>query len=129
MSERTLVPIFVFWAFLTIITPTLILLSENSKADLDSNEGMKLRRMTGYTQNYITRTAPPAAKFEEELASAPAPEPLPTTNTKVTVSHSHHNHTLTRNRTRDGLTLSSPKEHVQVKSRERIKEQMLVSSP
>jgi len=37
MGERTLVPIFVFWTFLTIITPTLILLSENSKADLDLN--------------------------------------------------------------------------------------------
>lgn len=35
MSERTLVPIFVFWAFLTIITPTLVLLSENSKLDYD----------------------------------------------------------------------------------------------
>lgn len=34
MSERTLVPIFVFWAILTIITPTLVLLSsENSKLD------------------------------------------------------------------------------------------------
>ncbi|KAF7817583.1 putative transmembrane protein [Senna tora] len=37
MSERTLVPIFLFWAFLTIITPTLILLTENSKADFDLN--------------------------------------------------------------------------------------------
>ncbi|TKY75166.1 hypothetical protein E2542_SST03932 [Spatholobus suberectus] len=118
MSERTLVPIFVFWAFLTIITPTLILLSENSKDDLYSNgnitEGIKLGRMIGHTQNYIIRTAQPPAKSEEELASAPAPEPLPTsTRVGPTVSHSHHNHTLISNRTHDGL--SSPKIHVQVK--------------
>ncbi|XP_020219738.2 uncharacterized protein LOC109802743 [Cajanus cajan] len=119
MSERTLVPIFVFWALLTIITPTLILLSENSKADLVSNgnitEGMKLRRMI-YTENNVIRTAPPPAKFEEELASAPAPEPLPTsTRVTPTVSHLHHNHTLISNRTHDGHILSSPKIHVQVK--------------
>ncbi|XP_027356974.1 uncharacterized protein LOC113866292 [Abrus precatorius] len=124
MNERTLIPIFFFWAFLTIITPTLILLSENSKADLDSNgnitEGMKVRRMIRYTQNYIIRTEPPPAKFEEELASAPAPEPLQTpssgTSARVTAtgSHSYHNHTLGTNTTHDGLALSSPKIHVQV---------------
>lgn len=37
MSERTFVVIFVFWAFLTIITPTLVLLSETSKPALDLN--------------------------------------------------------------------------------------------
>ncbi|KAL5189594.1 hypothetical protein HKD37_04G009258 [Glycine soja] len=123
MSERTLVPIFVFWAFLTIITPTLILLSENSKADLDSNgnitEGMKLGIMIGYTQKYSIRTASPLAKSEEELALAPAPETSSGTNTTrvtPTGSMSHHNHTLIGNRTHDGLTLFSPtKIHVQVK--------------
>jgi len=37
MRERTIIPTFAFWAFLTLITPTLILLSENSKANLESN--------------------------------------------------------------------------------------------
>ncbi|CAJ1973294.1 unnamed protein product [Sphenostylis stenocarpa] len=120
MTERTLVPIFVFWAFLTIITPTLILLSENSKADLDSNgnttEGMKLGRMIGHTQNYIRKTSPTPTKFEAELAPEPAPEPIPTsTRVTPTVSHSHHNHTLIHNTTDDGLTLSSPRIHVKVK--------------
>ncbi|WVZ19769.1 hypothetical protein V8G54_007091 [Vigna mungo] len=94
MGERTLVPIFVFWAFLTMITPTLILLSENSKADLQSNgnitEGVKLERMIVHTENYIIKTASKPDKFEEELA--PAPEPLPTTATVTpTVSLSHQN--------------------------------------
>ncbi|KAK7352321.1 hypothetical protein VNO80_17741 [Phaseolus coccineus] len=118
MDERTLVPIFLFWSFLTIITPTLILLSENSKADLGSNgnitEGMKLGRMIGHTENYIIKTAPKLAKFEEE--SAPAPEPLPTaTRVTPTLSLSHHNHTLIHNATHHGLTLSSPRIHFKVK--------------
>ena len=37
MSGRIFVVIFFFWAILTIVTPTLILLSENSKTDLDSD--------------------------------------------------------------------------------------------
>lgn len=37
MNTRAFVLIFFFWAFLTIITPTLILLSESSKTDLDQN--------------------------------------------------------------------------------------------
>ncbi|XP_004501003.1 uncharacterized protein [Cicer arietinum] len=101
MSERTLIPTFIFWAFLTIITPTLILLSENSKAELDLNgnirETMKVRRMMRHTHNEI-RTAEEAAKSldEEELAPAPTPAtvslPLPLPTLKG--SQSHHNHTL-----------------------------------
>ncbi|XP_047158444.1 uncharacterized protein LOC124829053 [Vigna umbellata] len=119
MGDRTLVPIFVFWAFLTMITPTLILLSENSKADLQSNgnitEGVKLGRMIVHTENYIIETASKPAKFEEELA--PAPEPLPTT-ARVTpnVSLLHQNRTLKHNTTHDVLTLSSPRTiHFKVK--------------
>ncbi|KAL5073968.1 hypothetical protein RYX36_012952 [Vicia faba] len=88
MNERTLIPTFVFWAFLTIITPTLILLSENSKADLHLNgnmtETIKVRRMNGHTHNNVIITPPrppPPDKLvveEEELAPAPAA--------------SHHNH-------------------------------------
>ncbi|XP_027942105.1 uncharacterized protein LOC114195877 [Vigna unguiculata] len=119
MGERTLVPIFVFWTFLTIITPTLILLSENSKADLDLNgqdplrnitEGVKQGRMIRHThrENYIIKTAPKDTKFEEE--SAPAPEPLPTTATVTpTVSLSHQNRTLKHNTTHARI------EHLKVK--------------
>jgi len=70
-------------------------------------EGMKLGRMIGHTENYIIKTAPKLAKFEEE--SAPAPEPLPT------LSLSHHNHTLIHNTTHHGLTLSSRRIHFKVK--------------
>ncbi|OIV96331.1 hypothetical protein TanjilG_09758 [Lupinus angustifolius] len=103
MSERTLVPIFLVWALLTIITPTLILLSENSKADINLNgnyisEGMKVRRMFGYTQNNIIRTLPqPLPKsvmVEEELASTPAPEPTPSLETSTRPNSLHNNHTL-----------------------------------
>lgn len=54
MSERTLVPIFFFWALLTIITPTLILLSEKSKADLDLN-GKHLNGIANYPQSHSPR--------------------------------------------------------------------------
>ncbi|CAK8569007.1 unnamed protein product [Lathyrus sativus] len=87
MNERTLIPTFVFWAFLTIITPTLILLSENSKTDLhlsgNITETMKVRRMNRHTQNYIIATPPPPDKLvveDEELAPAPA------------ASYHNHNH-------------------------------------
>ncbi|KAF3446336.1 hypothetical protein FNV43_RR11515 [Rhamnella rubrinervis] len=75
MSGRTFVVIFVFWAFLTIITPTLVLLSETSKPYyLDSNaersgEGTKARRMMGFTEKHPAR--PPT------LAPSPAPTPTP----------------------------------------------------
>ena len=50
MSGRIFVVIFFFWAILTIVTPTLILLSENSKTDLDS-DGKKeyLRLLVWFT--------------------------------------------------------------------------------
>ncbi|KAF1893361.1 hypothetical protein Lal_00001828 [Lupinus albus] len=124
MNERTLVPIFFVWALLTIVTPTLIFLSENSKADLHLNgnytsEGMKARKMFGYTQNDdIIRTLPSLPKSveaEEEVASAsasapapaPAPAPEPTPN-------SLHNHSLITNMTDYGFTLSSPNKQDQV---------------
>ncbi|CAJ2643054.1 unnamed protein product [Trifolium pratense] len=123
MSERTIIPTFAFWALLTIITPTLILLSENSKADLHLNgnitETMKVRRMNGHTQNNnIIRTAPPPqAKLmlEEELAPAPAATvrvslPLPTPSR----SYSHHNHTLISNDSNSTDDVSKSKVQIQV---------------
>ncbi|MED6118406.1 hypothetical protein PIB30_002112 [Stylosanthes scabra] len=121
MSGRTLVPIFFFWALLTIITPTLILLSENSKADHDVNgnvtvtEGMKARRMVGYAHNYILRTTPLPAKSvvaEGELASSSAPAPAPV----LVMDHSHHNQTS--NNTNYGLTLSSNNTHIQLNQKD-----------
>ncbi|XP_019414656.1 PREDICTED: uncharacterized protein LOC109326427 [Lupinus angustifolius] len=114
MSGRTLVPIFFVWALLTIITPTLIFLSENSKADLDLNgnytsEGMKARKMFVYTQNDdIIRTMPQAksVESEEEVASASAPAPTPSLLETSERVHSLHNHTLISNITDYGLTLS-----------------------
>ncbi|WJX35952.1 hypothetical protein P8452_23880 [Trifolium repens] len=121
MSERTIIPTFAFWAFLTIITPTLILLSENSKAELHLNgnitETMKVRRMNGHTQNNnIIKTAPPPQTklmVEEELAPAPAATvslPLPTPSR----SHSHHNHTLIRNNSNSTDDASKSKVQIQV---------------
>ncbi|XP_062159968.1 uncharacterized protein LOC133867263 [Alnus glutinosa] len=82
MMERTFVLIFVFWAVLTIVTPTLILLSENSKLDLATNgekrEGMKARSMMGYTEKHPAGTTPIALPLTE--APAPAPAPAPTLN-------------------------------------------------
>lgn len=119
MRERTLIPTFVFWAFLTLITPTLILLSENSKADLELNgnitETMKVRRMIGHTQSNIIRTAPLPAKsvVEDELAPAPAATvsllPLPTS------SHSHHNQTDLILSNRNSTDYDASKVQVQVK--------------
>ncbi|XP_038716081.1 uncharacterized protein LOC120009532 [Tripterygium wilfordii] len=70
MSERrTFVVIFFFWAVLTIVTPTLILLSESSKSSLDCN-GLNARRMMVGSQQARKTLAP---------APAPAPAPYPGT--------------------------------------------------
>ncbi|KAG6670718.1 hypothetical protein I3843_Q043000 [Carya illinoinensis] len=74
--ERAFVLICIFWAVLTIITPTLILLSENSKL-LDSNgeknEGVKAkpRRMVGFAD----QKRPSKAPIRLTLMEAPAPVP------------------------------------------------------
>ncbi|XP_054817857.1 uncharacterized protein LOC129317568 [Prosopis cineraria] len=107
MSERTLVPIFFFWAFLTIITPTLILLSENSKDDFDINgnitEGMKARRMMSDPEKYVIRFRTKAQTTAEEMAPSPAPNPS-------MASYSYHDQ---RNGTYGGLKLLSPKTQVE----------------
>ncbi|CAL0305838.1 unnamed protein product [Lupinus luteus] len=121
MSGRTLVPIFFVWALLTIVTPTLIFLSENSKPDLDLNgnytsEGMKARKMFGYTQNDIIRTVPQAKSMEaeEKVASAPTPEPTQSLLESSKRVESIHNHTLISNITDYELTLFSHKIQDQV---------------
>lgn len=105
MSERTLIPTFIFWAFLTIITPTLILLSENSKAELDLNGKISFKELLIFLFPYVfiqlkivsnfagniretmkvrrmmrhthneIRTAEEAAKSLDEEELAPAPTP------------------------------------------------------
>ncbi|CAK7346348.1 unnamed protein product [Dovyalis caffra] len=87
MSGRIFLVIFFFWALLAIVTPTLVLLSESSKPDLDSHgkecfdmymlvekiEGLlKPRRMMGYFEKQ--------QRIEEEIALAlqtPTPAPVP----------------------------------------------------
>ncbi|KAG2666708.1 hypothetical protein I3760_15G076100 [Carya illinoinensis] len=76
--ERAFVLICIFWAVLTIITPTLILLSENSKL-LDSNGeksgGVKAkpRRMVGFADQKRPSKAPIPLPLMEALVPAPAP--------------------------------------------------------
>ncbi|KAG6675012.1 hypothetical protein I3842_15G077500 [Carya illinoinensis] len=85
--ERAFVLICIFWAVLTIITPTLILLSENSKL-LDSNvekNGVKAkpRRMMGFADQKRPSKAPIRLTLMEApvpvpaRARAPAPAPAP----------------------------------------------------
>ncbi|BFG17779.1 hypothetical protein CerSpe_040530 [Prunus speciosa] len=74
MSGRTYVVIFFFWAALTLITPTLIFLSETSKPYLDSNgekiEGIKARRMIEIM------------RYQRSRAPTEAPAPTPTSDLK-----------------------------------------------
>ncbi|KAI9118453.1 hypothetical protein K1719_010785 [Acacia pycnantha] len=113
MSDRTLVPIFVFWAFLTIITPTLVLLSENSKADFDLNGNLtdrtKARRMMGEPENDEIRFRTEAQEAmrisaKEEMAPSPSPNS----------SQPSYSHRDQGNNTDDGgLKLVSPKIQVE----------------
>ncbi|OAY50706.1 uncharacterized protein LOC110615760 [Manihot esculenta] len=78
MSERTFVVIFFFWAVLTILTPTLILLSESSKPALYSNVDKITavtndRRMMVYAEKQPRRELIPSAPMEAPMA-APVPE-------------------------------------------------------
>ncbi|KAK9947057.1 hypothetical protein M0R45_012494 [Rubus argutus] len=76
MSGRIYVVIFFFWAALTIITPTLIFLSETSKtySELqdERSEGIKARRLIGYAVK-----SPMSTTITQESAPAPAPAPTP----------------------------------------------------
>ncbi|GAV65653.1 hypothetical protein CFOL_v3_09167 [Cephalotus follicularis] len=83
MRGRVFVLIFFFWAILTIITPTLILLSESSKTDLDlrgyMTEGMKARKMMADFEKHLdTLITPPPFK-----PSAPAPAPTPESASRI----------------------------------------------
>ncbi|XP_028792066.1 uncharacterized protein LOC114747888 [Neltuma alba] len=102
MSERTLIPIFIFWAFLTIITPTLVLLSENSKPDFD-------------LYGNSTEVAPPwtTVAAAEELAPAPAQAlivSLPTGANLTAVGG--HNGSVASNKSDDGLAQVFPRKHL-----------------
>ncbi|KAL5845123.1 hypothetical protein ACOSQ4_011081 [Xanthoceras sorbifolium] len=81
MNARAYVLIFFFWAVLTIVTPTLIILSESSKADFDQNgkffEVMKPRKMMAYIEKHPRTPDSLARKKLPELAPAPAPGPSP----------------------------------------------------
>ncbi|KAJ9166070.1 hypothetical protein P3X46_020869 [Hevea brasiliensis] len=76
MSERTFVVIFFFWAVLTILTPTLILLSESSKPDLYSNVDksglLNTRRTMVHAEKQPGKKLTPSAPME---APTPAPSP------------------------------------------------------
>ncbi|KAK4276568.1 hypothetical protein QN277_014700 [Acacia crassicarpa] len=118
MSERTFVPIFVFWAFLTIITPTLVLLSENSKRDFylygNSTEVADSRRMMDYREYAIKKTTPRAtAVAVEELTPAPAQAPIVSLVTGANLTASHRNGSLGSNTSDHGLTqVVFPRKHL-----------------
>ncbi|KAF4350126.1 hypothetical protein CsatB_008750 [Cannabis sativa] len=79
MSGRTFVVIFFFWAFLTIITPTLVQLSETAKSQAqqlndEKNEEIKARRIMA--EKHPVRT--PIAPAINSPAPSPVPAPAPT---------------------------------------------------
>ncbi|EEF52596.1 uncharacterized protein LOC8288951 [Ricinus communis] len=81
MTERTFIVIFFFWAILTIVTPTLILLSESSKPDwkssVDRSRGMvNAGRTSGYAEIQLARKVTRSAPMEEAPAPAPFLEPV-----------------------------------------------------
>ncbi|KAI9071698.1 hypothetical protein K1719_029133 [Acacia pycnantha] len=118
MSDRTLVPIFVFWAFLTIITPTLVLLSENSKQDFDlygnySAEVAGDRRTMGDREYGIRKTTPPlcttVVETEEVSPAAPAEAPIIVSlpagaNLTAAGAACGHNGSVGSNKSDDGVT-------------------------
>ncbi|XP_028774022.1 uncharacterized protein LOC114731057 [Neltuma alba] len=117
MSERTIVPIFVFWAFLTIITPTLVLLSENSKRDFDfygnSTEVADDRRVMGQREYPIEKTtACTTAVAAEELTPAPAQGPIVSLPAGANLTASHHNGSAGCNKTDQGPAQLLPRKHL-----------------
>ncbi|KAM5564928.1 hypothetical protein ABKV19_019124 [Rosa sericea] len=77
MSGRIYVVIFFCWAALTIITPTLIFLSETSKpySELqdEGSEGIKARRLIGYAVKHRMSTT-----TAQDSSPSPSPAPAPT---------------------------------------------------
>ncbi|TQD81952.1 hypothetical protein C1H46_032503 [Malus baccata] len=78
MSGRIYVVIFFFWAALTVITPTLVFLSETTKPYLDSNgekvEGTKGRRLIGII-GYEAQRRPRVLPTTEAPAASPPLSP------------------------------------------------------
>ncbi|MBA0567556.1 hypothetical protein Golob_005109 [Gossypium lobatum] len=73
MGDRTFVVIFFFWAFLTIITPTLVIWSESSKPLLEmngqKNVGIKDRRMIGYGVEQVSNASISSTQMEAATTS------------------------------------------------------------
>ncbi|KAH1057922.1 hypothetical protein J1N35_035987 [Gossypium stocksii] len=73
MGDRTFVVIFFFWAFLTIITPTLVIWSESSKPLLEmngqKNVGIKDRRMIGYGMEQVSDASISSTQMEAATTS------------------------------------------------------------
>ncbi|XP_050159764.1 uncharacterized protein LOC126633236 [Malus sylvestris] len=90
MSGRTYVVIFVFWAALTVITPTLVFLSETSKPYLDSNgeeiEGTKGRRLIGIV-GYESQRQPQVLPTTEAPTASPSLAQAPVSELKPGLKH------------------------------------------
>ncbi|PKI40037.1 hypothetical protein CRG98_039567 [Punica granatum] len=69
MSGRTFVVIFVFWALLMLITPTLIHLSESAKHGDWRSEEITTRKMVDHLKKYISKSPTTSSPPE----SSPAP--------------------------------------------------------
>ncbi|XP_022135153.1 uncharacterized protein LOC111004493 isoform X1 [Momordica charantia] len=91
MTARTYVLIFFFWAILTVITPTLIFLSENSRlASADStgqkSAKIKTRKMMGRSVEDSMQTLMALVKMQAvATVAAQAPAPAPTLEISVEV--------------------------------------------
>ncbi|KAF8022803.1 hypothetical protein BT93_F0346 [Corymbia citriodora subsp. variegata] len=84
MSGRTFVVIFFFWALLTIITPTLVHLSESSKLKPSLNgenidtEALRARKAFGFLKKPSATKRLDTARTKAPIpASGPAPSPSP----------------------------------------------------
>ncbi|KAK4752799.1 hypothetical protein SAY87_021597 [Trapa incisa] len=80
MSGRTFVVIFIFWALLTIITPTLIHLSNSAKHESNSQGDwrtyeIKARKMVGHIKNQLLIS--PRDQYLKAVSRAQAPGPAP----------------------------------------------------
>ncbi|PKU82616.1 uncharacterized protein LOC110100419 [Dendrobium catenatum] len=77
MPQRGYVLIFIFWALLAIITPTLVIWSASEKSNLAPKEEgsrvMVARRMIRSTDKGCLKTN----KTEDEGMQGPTPSPMP----------------------------------------------------
>ncbi|KAB2628122.1 protein RER1B-like [Pyrus ussuriensis x Pyrus communis] len=90
MSGRTYVVIFFFWAALTVITPTLVFLSETSIPYSDSNgeqvEGTKGRRLIGII-GYEAQRRPRVLPTTEAPTASPSLAQAPVSELKPGLKH------------------------------------------